>query len=134
MGLFYQNCPVQTRLNDINTVFGWVDFRDDGKYREEKWVENTVFHCLAKGEKYYEWKTREKIFSPGPTNLILPNREENYGEKSALTTKLRKCPLFPNGHSNSAKKKKKIFQPPTQHNSSSPPQPKNNSKSTQKTT
>ena len=95
-------------------MFGWVDFREDGKHREEKWVENSVFHYLAKGEKYWGWKTREKIFSPGPTNLILPNREKNYGEKSALTAKLRKCPLFPNGHSNSAKKKKTIFQPPTQ--------------------
>ena len=66
MGLFYQNCPVQTRLNDINTVFGWVDFREDGNHREEKWVENSVFHYLAKGEKYRGWKTREKIFSPGP--------------------------------------------------------------------
>ena len=29
-----------------------IDFREDGKHREEKWVENSVFHCLAKGEKY----------------------------------------------------------------------------------
>ena len=50
----------------LNTVFDWVDFREDGKHREEKWVENSVFHCLAKGEKYRGWKTREKIFSPGP--------------------------------------------------------------------
>ena len=57
-------------------------------------------------------KPVRKFFLPGPQ--ILPNREENYGEKSALTAKLRKCPLFPNGHSNSAKKKKTIFQPPTQ--------------------
>ena len=47
-------------------MFGWVDFREDGKHREEKWVENSVFHCLAKGEIYRGWKTREKIFSPGP--------------------------------------------------------------------
>ena len=134
MGLFYQNCPVQTRLNDINTVFGWVDFREDGNHREEKWVENSVFHCLAKGEKYRGWKTREKIFSPGPQISSSQIGRKTMERKSALTAKLQKCPLFPNGHNNSTKKKKTIFQPPTQHNSSSPPQPKNNSKSTQKTT
>ena len=31
----------------FNIVFGWVDFRGDGKYRKENWVENLVFHCLA---------------------------------------------------------------------------------------
>ena len=58
---------LEVHLDSVsNTMFGWVDFREDGKHREEKWVENSVFHCLAKGEKYRGWKTREKIFSPGP--------------------------------------------------------------------
>ena len=65
MGLFYQNCPVQTRLNDINTVFGWVDFREDGNHREEKWVENSVFHCLAKGENTEDGKPGRKFSLPG---------------------------------------------------------------------
>ena len=56
----------KVKSHHMYTVFGWVDFREDGKHREEKWVENSVFHCLAKGEKYRGWKTREKIFSPGP--------------------------------------------------------------------
>ena len=30
------------------TLFGWGDFREDGKLREENRVENNVFHCLAK--------------------------------------------------------------------------------------
>ena len=61
---------------DFYTVFGWSEFREDGKLREENRMENCVFHCLAKEGKYLGWKTQEKIFSPGPTNLILPNREE----------------------------------------------------------
>ena len=105
MGLFYQNCPVQTRLNDINTVFGWVDFREDGKHREEKWVENSVFHCLAKGEKYRGWNYREEISSSQIGRKTMER-------KSALTAKLQKCPLFPNGHSNSTKKKKDNFPTP----------------------
>ena len=55
-----------------NIVFGWVDFRGDGKYRKE----NLSFHCLAMRGKWEEWKTREKIFSLGPQNFFLPNWEE----------------------------------------------------------
>ena len=36
----------------LYTVFGWGDFREDGKHTEEKWVENNVFHCLVKEGKY----------------------------------------------------------------------------------
>ena len=65
-------------------VFGWGEFREDGKHREKNKAENSIFHCLAKEGKWGGRKTREKIFSPGPTNFILPNWEENAGEKSAL--------------------------------------------------
>ena len=34
-----------------NTVFGWGEFREDGKDREENRVENSVFHYLAKEGK-----------------------------------------------------------------------------------
>ena len=127
MGLFYQNCPVQTRLNDINTVFGWVDFREDGKHREEKWVENSVFHCLAKGEKYRGWNYREEISSSQIGRKTIERKvlsQPNY--RNALS--------FPTVTATQQRRRKTIFQPPTWHNSSSPPQPKNNSKSTQKTT
>ena len=40
-------------------------------------------------------ENREKIFSLGPTICILPNWEENYGEKNALTVELHKFPLPP---------------------------------------
>jgi len=32
-------------------VFGWREFRNDGKHREENKVENSVFHCLTKDGK-----------------------------------------------------------------------------------
>ena len=32
---------------NINSVFGWIDFRRGGKYRRENGVEKWVFHCLA---------------------------------------------------------------------------------------
>ena len=72
----------------FNTVFGWGEFREDGKHREENRVENSVFHCLAKEEKWGGRKTQEKVFSPGPIIFILSNREEKAGEKSALTALL----------------------------------------------
>ena len=62
-------------------------------------MENSVFHCLAKEGKWGGRKTREKIFSPGPTKFILPNQEENTQEKSALIALLQKYPV--------SKKKKK---------------------------
>ena len=33
------------------TVFGWGEFRKDGKPREENRVENSIFHCLANERK-----------------------------------------------------------------------------------
>ena len=89
--IMYESMKVRVE-NVLNTVFGWGENREDGKQREENRVENTVFHYLAKEGKCWGWKTPEKIFSSGPTIFILPNREENCGEKSALTTLLQKCP------------------------------------------
>ena len=57
----------------LNTVFGWGEFRGDGKHREENRVENSVFHYLAKEGKWEGRKTQEKIFSLGLTKFILPN-------------------------------------------------------------
>ena len=37
--------------------------------------------CLGKERKWGGRKTREKVFSPGPTIFILPNREENLERK-----------------------------------------------------
>ena len=44
-------------------------------------MENVVFHCLVGEGKWGRQKTREKVFSPGPTFFILPNREENQERK-----------------------------------------------------
>ena len=57
----------------LNTVFGWGEFREDGKHREENRMENSVFHYLAKEGKWEGRKTREKIFSLELTKFILPN-------------------------------------------------------------
>ena len=65
----------------VNTMFGWVDFRKDGKCKKENIVENWVSLCLGIGRKQGEWKIKKKIFSPGPTNIFLPNREEKPEEK-----------------------------------------------------
>ena len=35
----------------IYTVFGWGEFRKDGKHREENRVKNSIFHCLANERK-----------------------------------------------------------------------------------
>ena len=58
-------------------------------------MENSVFHCLGSKGKQRGWKIREKIFLLDPPIFFLPNREENCGEKAALTVKLHKCPLSP---------------------------------------
>ena len=81
-------------------MFGWGEFREDGKHKEENKVENSVFHSLAKEGKLGGRKTRRK-FSPGPTKFILSNCEENVGEKSAHTALLQKYPIL-----ESSKKKK----------------------------
>ena len=96
-----------------NTMFGWRDYKEDGKQLVENGVENSVFHCLGSKGKKRGRKTREKIFLPGPPIFFLPNREENYGEKTALTMELHKCLLPPTLLTNtmaileSSKKKKK---------------------------
>ena len=76
-------------------MFGWKDYKEDGKQLVENGVENSVFHCLGSKGKKRGRKTREKIFLPGPPIFFLPNREENYGEKTALTMELHKCLLPP---------------------------------------
>ena len=76
-------------------MFGWRDYREDGKQWVENGVENSVFHCLGSKGKQRGWKIREKIFLPDPPIFFLPNRDENCGEKAALNVKLHKCPLPP---------------------------------------
>ena len=71
-------------------------------------MENNVFHCLAKEIKWGGRKTREKVFSPGPTIFILPNQEENAGEKSVLTALLHKYPVLESSKKKKEKKKKKV--------------------------
>ena len=44
-------------------------------------MKNTVFYCLVREGKWGQQKTQEKVFSPGPTFFILPNREEKLERK-----------------------------------------------------
>ena len=66
----------------IYTMFGWRDYREDGKQWVENGVENSVFHCLGSEGKKRGRKTQKKIFLLGPPIFFLPNREENCGEKA----------------------------------------------------
>ena len=84
----------------VNTMFGWVDFRKDGKCKKENIVENWVSLCLGIGRKQGEWKIKKKNFSPGPTNIFLPNREEKPEEK------MLSWPFYHNALWNQVKKKK----------------------------
>ena len=56
-------------------MFGWRDYREDGKQWVENGVENSVFHCLGSEGKKRGWKSREKIFLPGPPIFSLPTVE-----------------------------------------------------------
>ena len=44
-------------------------------------MKNIVFYCLVGEGKWEQQKTREKVFSPGPTFFILPNQEEKLERK-----------------------------------------------------
>ena len=68
-------------------------------------MENSIFHCLTKERKWGGRKTLEKVFSPGPTIFILPNREENLERKCCEST-FTEIPS-PNVHNNPARQNKK---------------------------
>ena len=54
-------------------MFGWVDFRGDGKYRKE----NLSFPLFGNEEKMGGVENQgENIFSLGLQNFFLPNWEE----------------------------------------------------------
>ena len=57
----------------INTMFGWVDFREDGKV----WRENEKGCCLVrrKGEENFWWGP--SIFHPAHLKLVSPKWREN---------------------------------------------------------
>ena len=58
-------------------MFGWMEFRRDGKYRRE----NVDFLLFGKGGKWEGVENQEKTFSPGPQIFVSPIREEKLGEK-----------------------------------------------------
>ena len=63
-------------------MFGWEDYREDGKLWIENGMENSIFHCLGSKEKLGRMENGMDYFPPGPTIIFLPNRDENYGEKT----------------------------------------------------
>ena len=65
---------------DFTTMFGWMEFRRDGKYRRE----NVDFLLFGNGGKWEGVENREKTFSPGPQMFVFTIREEKLGEKSSL--------------------------------------------------
>ena len=63
-------------------MFGWEDYKEDGKLWMENGMENSVFHCLGSKGKLGRMENGMDYFPPGSTIIFLPNREENYGEKT----------------------------------------------------
>ena len=55
-------------------MFGWVDFRRNGKCKKEDGVEN--FPLFGNKKKTGGVENQGENFLPGPTNFFLPNREE----------------------------------------------------------
>ena len=65
------------------TVFGWVDFRRDGKCKKENGMENWVFFCLGIRRKQGGVENHGENFLLESTNFFLPNREEKQWGKTA---------------------------------------------------
>ena len=66
----------------IKAVFGWGENREDGKWREENRVENTVFHCLV-GEGR---KLGRKFSLLGPHFLSSQIGRKSWREKCCHST------------------------------------------------
>ena len=62
-------------------MFGWGDFKEDGKLREENRVKNNIFHCLAKEGKHRGRKIREKILSRAHNSHLPKSGGKLWGEK-----------------------------------------------------
>ena len=69
---YYQNFPKFLHFKCINFVFGWVDFRGDGKYRKE----NLSFPLFGNEGKIGGVENQGENFLLGPTKFFLPNWEE----------------------------------------------------------
>ena len=65
-------------------VFGWGDFREDGKHIEEKWVKNNVYYCFVKEGKYWKWKIGRKFSLPGSQISSSQIRRKIVGRKVDL--------------------------------------------------
>ena len=74
-------------------VFGWGDFRENGKWKREKWRENDIFGCLVEGGKEERFWWGPQVFSPPPSKYNLSKLERNlewkvgkYLDKTAPTS------------------------------------------------
>ena len=67
--------------------------RMENRGRKIGW--KTVFSTVWQKKENIEEEKSGRKFSPGPTILIFPNREENCGEKSGLMAFLHKCHFLP---------------------------------------
>ena len=56
-------------------MFVWSDFREDRKWRREKWRENDVFCCLVEGGKEERFWWDPPVFSPPPPKHNLSKLE-----------------------------------------------------------
>ena len=79
----------------INTMFGWVDFREDGKVWRENRRKNEKGCCLVRreGEENFWWGPG--IFHPAHLKLVSPKWRENSVEGVLwLNDKIAHCTNF----------------------------------------
>ena len=74
-------CNSQTHLKasqNSKGMFVWSDFREDGKWRREKWKENDDFGCLVESEKEERFWWDPPVFSPPPPKHNLSKLERKW--------------------------------------------------------
>ena len=59
-------------LRDFNTMFGWRDYREDGKQWVENCVKNSVFLLFGKQRKTEMMENPGENFPSGPINFFPP--------------------------------------------------------------
>ena len=59
-------------------MFVWRDFKEDGKFRREKWRERSFKGCLVGRGSGKKW-VGLGVFSPGPPKSFLPKMRRKLG-------------------------------------------------------
>ena len=73
-------------------MFGWRDYREDGK-NGWKMVWKTVFSIVWEAKEKERTENSEENFPPGPTNFFPPKSGGKLWRENVLTMQLLDCPL-----------------------------------------